>query len=521
MGSEMCIRDSINTGDIEILVSELTILNESKVPPFTIEENTDGGEELRMQYRYLDIRRNSLKNNLVLRHKVTQEVRNYLSSRDFIEVETPYLIKSTPEGARDFVVPSRMNEGEFYALPQSPQTFKQLLMVGGLDKYFQIVKCFRDEDLRADRQPEFTQIDCEMSFVNQEDILNTFEGLTKHLIKSVKNIDILNFPRMTYDEAMEKYGCDKPDIRFGMEFGNLNSVTKHTDFSVFNNAEEIIGIAVPGGSSFTRKEIDATFATYTVLDFENIIIDIATKILSSDKVEEMIYGEGEEATKKDVFVARFVCPENNYQELFDAYTKNLISNSTIEELRGMTESGINNNTQKQGGRRRRGTRKIMGGEVTEEQVQNILTGNNWSKIEKLIKDNILSGKFIRQFLKDSGVQKIFKYSMKNAVIEMHKDTTPPPEVTRNPIHGNVDPASDRSTELAANAMGKLDMPTVKNIINSEIGENPLIIQMIYDALGNVLCKNDDLKKNMIKIAETKFDSKIQKDKTIHAGLNEE
>ncbi|MDC1320838.1 aspartate--tRNA ligase [Flavobacteriaceae bacterium] len=247
---------NINTGDIEILVSELTVLNESKVPPFTIEENTDGGEELRMQYRYLDIRRNYLKNNLVLRHKVTQEVRNYLSSRDFIEVETPYLIKSTPEGARDFVVPSRMNEGEFYALPQSPQTFKQLLMVGGLDKYFQIVKCFRDEDLRADRQPEFTQIDCEMSFVNQEDILNTFEGLTKHLIKSVKNIDILNFPRMTYDEAMEKYGCDKPDIRFGMEFGNLNSVTKHTDFSVFNNAEEIIGIAVPGGSSFTRKEID-------------------------------------------------------------------------------------------------------------------------------------------------------------------------------------------------------------------------------------------------------------------------
>ena len=195
---------NINTGDIEILVSDLTILNESKVPPFTIEENTDGGEELRMQYRYLDIRRNSLKNNLVLRHKVTQEVRNYLSSRDFIEVETPYLIKSTPEGARDFVVPSRMNEGEFYALPQSPQTFKQLLMVGGLDKYFQIVKCFRDEDLRADRQPEFTQIDCEMSFVNQEDILNTFEGLTKHLIKSVKNIDILNFPRMTYDRSHGK-----------------------------------------------------------------------------------------------------------------------------------------------------------------------------------------------------------------------------------------------------------------------------------------------------------------------------
>ena len=247
---------NIKTGEIEILVSNLTVLNESKVPPFTIEENTDGGDELRMQYRYLDIRRDSLKKNLVLRHKVSQEVRNYLSSRDFIEVETPYLIKSTPEGARDFVVPSRMNEGEFYALPQSPQTFKQLLMIGGLDKYFQIVKCFRDEDLRADRQPEFTQIDCEMSFVNQEDILNTFEGLTKHLIKSVKNIDILNFPRITYDEAMEKYGCDKPDIRFGMEFGNLNNIAKHTDFSVFNNSEEIIGIAVPGGSSFTRKEID-------------------------------------------------------------------------------------------------------------------------------------------------------------------------------------------------------------------------------------------------------------------------
>ena len=247
---------NIKTGEIEILVSNLTVLNESKVPPFTIEENTDGGDELRMQYRYLDIRRDSLKSNLVLRHKVSQEVRNYLSSRDFIEVETPYLIKSTPEGARDFVVPSRMNEGEFYALPQSPQTFKQLLMIGGLDKYFQIVKCFRDEDLRADRQPEFTQIDCEMSFVNQEDILNTFEGLTKHLIKSVKNIDILNFPRISYDEAMEKYGCDKPDIRFGMEFGNLNGVAKHTDFSVFNKSEEIIGIAVPGGSSFTRKEID-------------------------------------------------------------------------------------------------------------------------------------------------------------------------------------------------------------------------------------------------------------------------
>ena len=247
---------NIVTGEIEILVSGLKILNKSKVPPFTIEDNTDGGEELRMQYRYLDIKRNTIKNKLILRHKVTQEVRNYLSSSDFIEVETPYLIKSTPEGARDFVVPSRMNVGEFYALPQSPQTFKQLLMVGGLDKYFQIVKCFRDEDLRADRQPEFTQIDCEMSFVNQEEILNTFEGLLKHLIKKVRNIDVPSFPRITYDEAMRKYGCDKPDIRFGMEFGNLNDIAKHKDFNVFNNSEEIIGIAVPGGNSFSRKDID-------------------------------------------------------------------------------------------------------------------------------------------------------------------------------------------------------------------------------------------------------------------------
>ena len=247
---------NILTGEIEILVTELKILNKSKVPPFTIEEKTDGGDELRMQYRYLDIRRNSIKDNLILRHKVTQEVRSYLSSSDFIEVETPYLIKSTPEGARDFVVPSRMNEGEFYALPQSPQTFKQLLMVGGLDKYFQIVKCFRDEDLRADRQPEFTQIDCEMSFVNQEDILNTFEGLTKHLIKKVKNIDIKSFPRMTYDDAMSKYGSDKPDIRFGMEFGELNEVTKHKDFNVFNTAELVVGISVPKGNDFTRKQLD-------------------------------------------------------------------------------------------------------------------------------------------------------------------------------------------------------------------------------------------------------------------------
>ncbi|RFN59525.1 aspartate--tRNA ligase [Marixanthomonas ophiurae] len=244
------------TGDVEILVSEISVLNTSLTPPFTIEDKTDGGEDLRMKYRYLDIRRNPVRNNLVFRHKVTMAVRNYLSEKDFVEVETPYLIKSTPEGARDFVVPSRMNEGQFYALPQSPQTFKQLLMVGGMDKYFQIVKCFRDEDLRADRQPEFTQIDCEMAFVEQEDILNIFEGLTRHLLKKINNVEIGDFPRMTYDEAMQRYGNDKPDIRFGMEFGELNTVVQHKDFKVFNTAELVAGIAVPGGNSYSRKEID-------------------------------------------------------------------------------------------------------------------------------------------------------------------------------------------------------------------------------------------------------------------------
>ena len=248
---------NIATGEIEILVSELTVLNESLTPPFTIEDKTDGGEELRMKYRYLDIRRNSIKEKLIFRHKVSSEIRNYLTALDFIDVETPYLIKSTPEGARDFVVPSRMNQGEFYALPQSPQTFKQLLMVGGIDKYFQIVKCFRDEDLRADRQPEFTQIDCEMSFVNQEDVLKTFEGLVRHLLSSIKNINVDDFPRMTYDEAMSKYGCDKPDIRFGMELGDLNDVSKHKDFNVFNSSELVVGIAVPNGNAFTRKQIDS------------------------------------------------------------------------------------------------------------------------------------------------------------------------------------------------------------------------------------------------------------------------
>ena len=247
---------NIPTGEIEILVSELTVLNDAKLPPFTIEDQTDGGEELRMKYRYLDIRRNPVKENLIFRHKVTQEVRNYLSKDGFIEVETPYLIKSTPEGARDFVVPSRMNEGQFYALPQSPQTFKQLLMVGGMDKYFQIVKCFRDEDLRADRQPEFTQIDCEMAFVEQEDVLNIFEGLTRHLIKEINGVDVAEFPRMTFDEAMKRYGNDKPDIRFGMEFSELNEVAQHKDFKVFNSAELVVGIAVPNGNSYSRKEID-------------------------------------------------------------------------------------------------------------------------------------------------------------------------------------------------------------------------------------------------------------------------
>ena len=248
---------NMTTGDIEILVTELNILNASLTPPFTIEDETDGGEDIRMKYRYLDIMRNPVKNSLLFRHKVAMEVRKYLSDLDFCEVETPYLIKSTPEGARDFVVPSRMNEGQFYALPQSPQTFKQLLMVGGMDKYFQIVKCFRDEDLRADRQPEFTQIDCEMAFVEQEDILNVFEGLTRHLLKEIKGVEVEKFPRITYEYAIKTYGNDKPDIRVGMEFGELNEVAQHKEFSVFNAAELVVGIAAPGVGSYTRKEIDA------------------------------------------------------------------------------------------------------------------------------------------------------------------------------------------------------------------------------------------------------------------------
>ncbi len=247
---------NLPTGEIEILVKELKILNKAQLPPFTIEDETDGGDELRMKYRYLDIRRAPVRNNLIFRSKVTMAVRKYLTEQGFVDVETPYLIKSTPEGARDFVVPSRMNQGQFYALPQSPQTFKQLLMVGGMDKYFQIVKCFRDEDLRADRQPEFTQIDCEMAFVEQEDILDVFEGLIRHLLKEINGVEVQKFPRITYDYAMRTYGNDKPDIRFEMKFGELNDLVKDKGFQVFDQ-ELVVGIAVLGCSEYSRKEIDA------------------------------------------------------------------------------------------------------------------------------------------------------------------------------------------------------------------------------------------------------------------------
>jgi aspartyl-tRNA synthetase len=246
----------INTGEIEIDVNTLIILNTSKTPPFTIEDETDGGDELRMKYRYLDIRRNPIKDNLILRAKVASETRKYLDNEGFIEIETPYLIKSTPEGARDFVVPSRMNEGQFYALPQSPQTFKQLLMVAGMDKYYQIVKCFRDEDLRADRQPEFTQIDCEMSFVDQESILNMFEGLIRHLLKKLKGVELNNFPRMTYDSAIKLYGSDKPDIRFDMKFIEINDLCNGKDFKIFDNAELVVAINAKGCANYTRKQLD-------------------------------------------------------------------------------------------------------------------------------------------------------------------------------------------------------------------------------------------------------------------------
>lgn len=248
---------NIPTGEIEIRVSGLKILNTSAVPPFTIEDETDGGEELRMKYRYLDLRRAPIRKNLELRHRLSIAVRNYLDKQDFFEIETPYLIKSTPEGARDFVVPSRMNQGEFYALPQSPQTFKQLLMIAGYDRYYQLVKCFRDEDLRADRQPEFTQIDCEMAFITQDDVLNTFMGMTKHLFKEVKGIEVDDFPRMSYHEAMQRFGSDKPDIRFEMEFVELNKVAQGKGFNVFDSAELVVGICAPGCAEYSRKQLDA------------------------------------------------------------------------------------------------------------------------------------------------------------------------------------------------------------------------------------------------------------------------
>lgn len=247
---------NIPTGDIEILARELAILNKSKVPPFTIEDETDGGEELRMKYRYLDLRRRINQQSLVLRHQMSIETRKYLNNQEFVEIETPYLIKSTPEGARDFVVPSRMSKDGFYALPQSPQTFKQLLMISGYDKYFQLVKCFRDEDFRSDRQPEFTQIDCEMSFVEQDDVLNTFEGLAKHLFKVIKGVDIDDFPKMPYEEAIKKYGSDKPDIRFGMEFVELNKEAQGKGFKVFDSAELVVGINAEGCADYTRKQLD-------------------------------------------------------------------------------------------------------------------------------------------------------------------------------------------------------------------------------------------------------------------------
>ncbi len=246
----------MSTGDIEIIVDQLEVLNSSMTPPFTIEDNSDGGDELRMKYRYLDLRRNPLKQNMALRHRMAMETRNYLDSLGFFEIETPFLIKSTPEGARDFVVPSRMNEGQFYALPQSPQTFKQILMVAGYDRYFQIVRCFRDEDLRADRQPEFTQIDCEMSFITQEDILYTFEGLARNLFSKIKGIELDEFPRMTFDDAMKNYGCDKPDLRFGMKFIELNDLAKNRGFSVFDVSELVVGICAGGCAEYSRKQLD-------------------------------------------------------------------------------------------------------------------------------------------------------------------------------------------------------------------------------------------------------------------------
>jgi len=286
----------LSTGEIEILVSELIILNESKIPPFTIEDDTDGGDDLRMEYRYLDLRRNIVRQNLELRHTIALEVRNYLNSHHFLEVETPVLIKSTPEGARDFIVPSRMNPGEFYALPQSPQLYKQLLMVAGFDRYFQIVKCFRDEDLRADRQPEFTQIDCEMSFVEQNDILDVFEGMMRHLFRVIHHIEMPFFPRMTYADAIRLYGSDKPDLRFGMPFVELHDCVKGHHFSVFDSAQYVAGICATGCSNFTRKQLDeltdfvkkpqigAQGLVYLKYDIDGTIKSSIDKFFSSDEL---------------------------------------------------------------------------------------------------------------------------------------------------------------------------------------------------------------------------------------------
>ncbi len=294
------------TGEIEIKVSDLSVLNESKTPPFTIEEETDGGDELRMKYRYLDLRRMTVRKNLELRHRMAIETRNYLDKLNFLEVETPVLIKSTPEGARDFVVPSRMNEGQFYALPQSPQTFKQLLMVSGFDRYYQIVKCFRDEDLRADRQPEFTQIDCEMSFVEQQDILDTFEGLVKHLFKNVKGIDIPALPHMTYADAMKYYGNDKPDTRFEMKFVELNNVVKGKGFPVFDTAQSVIGICAKGAATYTRKQLDeltewlkrpqigATGLVYARYNADGTVKSSVDKFYNEDELKNWVTAFGAE-----------------------------------------------------------------------------------------------------------------------------------------------------------------------------------------------------------------------------------
>ncbi|MBP1629783.1 MAG: aspartyl-tRNA synthetase [Bacteroidetes bacterium] len=289
----------ISTGEIEIIVHKIKILNSSKTPPFTIEDKTDGGDELRMKYRYLDLRRNEVREKMELRHNLSILIRNYMNDLKFMEIETPYLIKSTPEGARDFVVPSRMNPNEFYALPQSPQTFKQLLMISGYDRYFQIVRCFRDEDLRADRQPEFTQIDCEMSFVEQEDILNTFEGLIKHLFMKVKGLSLSDFPRMSYADAMKYYGSDKPDTRFGMKFVELNNIVKGNGFSVFDNSELVVGICAENCSEYTRKQIDeltefvkrpqvgATGLVYIKYNLDGSLKSSVDKFFTPEKLEEI------------------------------------------------------------------------------------------------------------------------------------------------------------------------------------------------------------------------------------------